>query len=497
MHTVHHYAATILTCRYTVPEALASQSAKAALRDAFLTALAYTVLEHPLLQVGQVNVDSARASWAELDTVDLNDHIDWITVKAGTDYEALLRETTQYHLDAQFVSLETKPGWRLAVLQREDDLHALDVVLAWHHANFDGTGAKIFHKTLLRNMNRKTEDAHDDEEEINWVKPGVIKLESVAQRFVPRPTQLGKFTWSKRWALAFSWKELKPPMFQKHSQFNASWAPICESPLSTQSRLLFVKSQDLGGLLKACRAHKTTLTGLVMALAVVSLATQSKKDKKLNGVELEGLLSHTALDLRRHLPAKSKKYPWIVPDNLVSNIVSIAMHEYGSNLVQRIRDAANNATSDEQLLGHVEEYIWTIASQTRQEIEERLELGLHNEVLGLMHLVPDWRAEHKSHMKKPRGAGMLVTNLGVLDGGDRNDTQSWGIDQARFQLSAGVTTPSFQVSAISVKGGDLCLNFAWQDGVVPNDMGDQLMSDVESWIGALSKEATEIPALNA
>lgn len=489
MHATRQYASTTITCRYTVPQAIRDQCASAAssnqpLRDAFFLALARTVLEHPALQVGQINEDSRSPAWVELDTVDLHQHVEWTLVKPDDDdFEALLRQTIGHNLDTFFDHLETKPGWRLAVLQREDDTRAIEVVLAWNHSNFDGTGAKIFHKTLLRNLNRNG----DDDDTINWAKPGILKLDGVAARFPARVTKLGKFTTSKKWALEFGWKNLKPSAFRGHSQYDTDWAPVRVSPLSTVSRTFFVESAELPGLLRACRARKTTITGLLMALGVASLAVQSRTDGVINGAQLEGVAAHTAMDLRRHLPKKSERYPWLVPDELLSNIVSVTIHEFDASLVQSIRDAALNAKSEDELLASIDKPLWDIAARTRQDLEGRLNEGLHNEILPMMNIVPDWRTEHKHHVTKPRPGGVLVTNLGVLDGGDKTDNASWGIESARFQLSAAVTTPPFQISAISVKGGDMCVDINWQPGVLPEAITEQFYVHLQSWIHALAK----------
>lgn len=289
------------------------------------------------------------------------------------------------------------------------------------------------------------------------------------------------------WALDFGWKNLKPSMFRKHSEFDTPWAPIKQTPFSTRSNMFNIGSADLRGVLKACREHQTTITGLLMALVVASLATQSRKDGRINGAPFEGVSAHTAMDLRRHLPKKHEKYPWIVPDELLSNIVSVTIHEFEADLVTSIREAAKSAPSDEQILARIDEPMWKLAARTRRELEERLAAGLHNEVNTMMNIIPDWRAEHKHHLAGQRLGGIVLTNLGVMDGGDKDDTSSWAIESAMFQLSPEMAGLPIGISAISVKGGDLCVDISWQESVLPESVMGQLSSDVESWMRALGQ----------
>lgn len=487
LHATGQYASSSITCRYTIPNSIRDQCASASsnqpLRDAFFAALARTVLEHPLLLVGQIKEDSRSPAWVELETLDLHQQVDWTLVEPDNDFETLVRKTISTQLDTFYDHLETKPGWRLAVLQKARDLHAIEVILNWNHANFDGTGAKIFHQTLLRNLNR-----HDDDDEaVNWAKPGILKLDSVAARFPPPITRLGKFTISKKWALSFGWKNLKPSMFRGHNQYDVAWAPIHLSPRRTLSATFSVSNAELRVLLESCRAHKTTISGLLMALAVTSLAVQSRNDGLLNGVELEGLTTDTAIDLRRHLTTKSEKHPWVVPDELLTNAVTIAQHEFDADLIQSIRDAAKSAPSDDQLFTSISDSLWDVASRTRRHLEKKIATGLHNEINSMLSLVPDWRAEHKDQAMKSRLAGLVVTNLGVLDGGDKNDDGTWGIDNTRFHLSVGTTSQPIQISAITIKGGDMVVDIDWQEGVLPDDVSGPLVANIQSWIRTLSR----------
>ncbi|KAI3390520.1 hypothetical protein diail_9287, partial [Diaporthe ilicicola] len=63
------------------------------------------------------------------------------------------------------------------------------------------------------------------------------------------------------------------------------------------------------------------------------------------------------------------------------------------------------------------EVVWSVSARVRREIEERLDLGIRNDLLGIMKLVSDWRTQQRGEAKKARYLSWLITNLGVIDRG--------------------------------------------------------------------------------
>ena len=113
-----------------------------------------------------------------------------------------------------------------------------------------------------------------------------------------------------------------------------------------------------------------------------------------------------------------------------------------------------------------------------------------------MHFVTDWRDYFKHLLKKPREASWIVTNIGVLDGGvsvsegasgegtdgDGKVMSKWHIRKAYFTLSVEVPGPGIAVSCVTVKGGEMCVDLTWEEGVVDESIGVKTADDVGRWL---------------
>ncbi|KAM0309229.1 hypothetical protein ACHAPQ_012594, partial [Fusarium lateritium] len=128
---------------------------------------------------------------------------------------------------------------------------------------------KILHQSLLRNLN----DPRVLQKLPN-LKGNTLQLESVADRFPPPPEKLIKIPISWGFALSTVWKELRPPFLVSNDPTQASWAPIKEEPYRTEFRTFSIDDATVKKVIEKCRAHKTTITGLLHALPLASLALQ-------------------------------------------------------------------------------------------------------------------------------------------------------------------------------------------------------------------------------
>ncbi|KAF4975249.1 hypothetical protein FZEAL_7956 [Fusarium zealandicum] len=458
-----------------LPEHLSSQGSIGAVHDVFHRGVALTVLEHPMLQVGILDEDSALPSWIQLDIVDLSAHIEWKEVKSSDDYDVELQKEIRRQLDTWFVNVESQPGWRISVLRPEQSLNSLDVIFCWNHANLDGVAGKILHQTLLPNLNDPRVKA-----ELPSLKGTVLQLESVADRFPPPPEQLVEIPISLYYAASTIWKELKPPFLATNDATQATWAPIRQEPYRTVFRTFSIDDATLKNVVGACRKHKTTITGLLHALPLASLAVQLAEGKEHHKEEANAMHAITALDIRRFMPTKPEGYPWHVPGKTIDNQMSLCDHTFDAKLVADIRSKARDASSDDETMARLEDIVWSAAARSREEIQQKLDQRMSNDPLGLMKFVKDWRAQKKSQLKKPRVGAWGVSNLGVLDGDVEGD--GWRIERAVFQLSCELTSPVFHISSISVKDKELCVDVSWQEGIIDVAVGEKLASDIEAWM---------------
>ncbi|RYP45976.1 hypothetical protein DL768_007758 [Monosporascus sp. mg162] len=477
-YTLEQYVGTAVACRYLVPQSLASPESYEKLVNVFESAVAQTVLEHPLLQVGLIGEHSKTPTWIQLERVDFRDHIEWKTVESSEEFDRLFRESLQSQLDTKFANLGSRPGWRMSVL-RQREAGFLEVVYCFNHPASDGIGAKIFHETLLRCLNnRATDDAKS-----RILKDRVLELPESLDHFTPAQHKITKFPVTVRYAAKALWRDARPP-FLSNDPSRATWAPYHISPYKTRLGWFSIDQPALQRVLAECRRQRTTLTGLLHALCLISLAPL------LGESEARAFAAMTAVNTRQFLPSNPPAYPWLELKKAVGNFSSAIVHEFDQELVAKVRSLTRDAsTPDLTLDDRLKDITWEVASGVRRKLETDLRLGVKNNPLGLMKFVGlfgGWNAHFKDHVRTPRELSWLVTNLGVLDGTAEGitsegteDREAWLIARAQFALSADVASAVFQLSPVAVKGGDLVMCCSWQESVVDSDLAERFMANLE------------------
>ncbi|RSM17795.1 hypothetical protein CDV31_003402 [Fusarium ambrosium] len=466
LHLLDLYPSTVLTCHYKIPHRLITAPAgQQELEEFWERTVARNILQHPLMQVGQVNEDSAEPAWVRLDTLDLSRHISWRVVSSSEDYPTIHKKILQEQLSMKFVDLETRPGWRMVVLKQESD-DLMEVILAWNHPHFDGTGAKIFHETMLETLNQGGS-------ELPIVRNHILETVVNKQNLPPPQETAGNYSTSFGYMADTIWEDVKPRLFGWASTPPTIWPAISPKPYETRFRNLTIDNQMLQGVLAACRPHKTTLTGLLHAIALISLTPQVPDEV----LEVTG---STPLNLRRFIPARSEAFPDLEPDKTVSCCVTSTNHKFDKELLDQIRHRIKTTTDDSNL-ATCADIMWSVSTRVREELQEKLSQGLKNDLVGMMGFVADWREYAKEAQRKPRAATWLVTNLGVLDGEDGSDQRAdrWSIHRADFLLSADVAGPALTICPVAIKGRDLTINVGWQGGVVDDELGERLVGDIE------------------
>ncbi|KAM0515193.1 hypothetical protein ACHAPE_006148 [Trichoderma viride] len=506
LHLLGLYRSTIVTCQFTIPDEFVDESAQEQLMEKLEQAIAIAVLQHPFLQVGVVDEDSKCPRWVQLETINLAHHIQWQLLIEGSaeEYQSLYNSSLREQLDTKFSNLQTRPAWRIVVLRSKGNLSHLDLMFVWNHPIADGMSGKIFQETVLRHLNDPVSVT-----ERPLLQNHVLRPSATAERLPPPMEKMAKFPISLGFAAATAWQELKPSFLAGAQSTNATWAPIRLEPYETTQRIISLDNKSLQNILSACRQNKTTLTGLLHAAVLISLATQFV-DK-----EAPAFASVTALNLRRHMPSSSEGPLEFEADQTMANFVSRQVHKFDETLVRKIRELAakcressipsngNCEPSLQKLAGTdaLTEVLWAAAARVRGEIQERLDLGLKNDIVGLMGLVGDWRSQMKQDLKKPRSVAWNVTNLGVMDGKlgtaeiaqaqDANNnnmpkgvsgSKGWSVSRAVFSLSADVTEAFIHISPMAIKAGDINIEISWQRGLIDDSICERLTAGVGEWL---------------
>ena len=474
MQILDQYRGTVVACQYRIPPALACTESFPKLRDTLHDAIIRVVLAQPHMHVGIIGVESKKPGFVRLDNLDLRNHIHWTYVDESTHHDSLYVESLQTRLDSRYDNFATRPGWNIVILYRIGS-DIMDIIYTWNHTHHDGMSAKIFHRSLLRNLaNNYTSNREPIFNVSDSPSSWIINLPDSSARLPPNPEKLSSWPMTPKFLVQTLWKKLKPTWLFPPGAVYAHWAPIRTTPFKTRLGNFTIKSGTVTRIITPCREHNTTVTGLLQALILISLTSAIENAK--------GFASLTPYDLRKILPSKPPQYPWLEPDQSMCNYVSIVEHEYDAELTAAIRSKMSSYSTQGCLPDTVMNTMWSVAARIRREIEARLHSALWNDLIGIMKLCHDWTAQQKSETEKIRYLSWLVTNLGVLDG-DQNG--SWSIRRAELALSVDVHSAAFSVSVMTIKGGDMCVTCSWQDCVVDPSLGERLLGDLERWLSAI------------
>lgn len=473
-----------MICCYKIPESLSKRDASSKLVGIVNSAIGGVVAESPTLRAGITGENSNSPTWIELEGVDLEKHIRWTDVNDNVDGDGQIQATVQSEIDMRFFDLDVRPGWRVVVMQHNVHVDNLNILFVWNHPHADGMSGKIFHQLLLEAL-RKTTNTYPQQ----ILDKLTLACPDTSQIFPPATETMVKLSTTPLFVLKEAWDDYKPPsLFPKPTQ--ADWAPIRPLPYKTRFLVFTLSNTTLSRILTACRAKDTTLTALLNSLALISLAT------RIASKEAPAFASSTALDQRRFIPTQPPEYPWFHPNTAIGNYVSIMTHEYAAPLVATIRRSKQPSSTNGDLLDtDLQHILWFTATRVRSEIQHRLDMGLHNDTLGLARFVPNWKKQFLSDVKKPRKLSWFVTNLGVFEGGAAKDNEKeegeekgWEIQRAQFTLSTEIPVAALLIGVASVKGGDVVVTCTWQDTVIDEGFVGGVMGDLERWLGQVGGE---------
>lgn len=489
MHSLNVYYGCALTCRYAIPAALRGGAAadEDALREHFEKAVALAVLDHPLLQVGLADESTKDPVWVRLDRIDLRHHIQWQTVPedlgvnssrdtsratttttntpTGSMMDTVLKDMIKAQHDMPYLDLETRPGWKMVVL-RAPDLDYLEAFFGLNHANADGESAKIFQQTLLEKLNLLAAPGPTTSSSSSSLSLPLSKLDlqghlltlpvMPASKFTPAHETLVDLPLSPAWAASIALKQMLPSWLRSHPLQPLPWAPQRPVPIRTALRLVHVDAAALRRVLGACRRHDTTLTGLVQAMSVTSLAMRTPaatsqndtiKQKKRKASPPSPLILGTPVSMHRYIR------PGACPnardrERIMVNSVTYCFHKYHGQRLAVLYDLAGRVVCDntnnypsekgpataasasaadnisaETHARRLEDALWEQAARVRRHLAQKLAKGTRNDLTGLMRFIPDFRRRMAEEMaaQGPRDVTLEVSNLGVLDGGGQDE----------------------------------------------------------------------------
>lgn len=477
MNLIDQYRGTVLSCRYVIPPHLAPEESKTQLEDAVKVAVVDTIMKHPMLQVGMVDVTSNSPSWIQLESLDLTQHIKWVHLEGDADFEQTVQDTFRTQLDNLYPEISSKhPEWKITVI-RQGYAPIMEVLLSWNHPQFDGAGAKVFHEDFLEMLI----NAEDGKRERKGLNGNILELPKT-RPLLPIPIEELKS--APMGILFFAkvlWEEFRP-QFLNWDVSIANWCPIRSTPYKTQFRVFSVDNSSLLAILDLCRKNKTTITALINGLALIAFSL------RLDSTAAPAFQCSTIVDHRRNLPPAPPDAPWGSNDRVVSNYVTQCLHKFDKTQVAQIRSKLPaNSNEDVDLPTDVQDALWAASAQNRQDIVRKIGTGLRNDLMGIFKWVTDWQQTMSDMARKPRQFTWLVTNVGIVDGKNDRNTQAWSIDRAQFGLSAEIPAAAIEIAPISVAGRGMVVSANWPDCAVDQAFGERIMADLERWLAQLAR----------
>lgn len=391
-----------------------------------------------------------------------------LTCASAGEYESKLIELLEQKHNQAWQSTAAVPPWSLTVvtseLENDGRQRQQDFVFAYHHALMDGTSGAMFHEELLSALNDSSTDTHQ----------GYI-LDFAAKVDLPPPREdVIPFKLKKRFVGKAVWHEYAPKAIQRSPTPIWPTEPINLATVN-KTRLIpiDIPSERLTELLKACRSHDSTLTGLLHAMVGASLA------RRINPEQAESFKAITPIDYRRlpgQIPGVYKAYK-----GAMANCFTIAELKFRADDVAALRKPGDSSPD-------LYDATWSQARRvSRLLAQQRARLPVNDTIMLLRYVPVMDNFVNKDGQK--REDSWEFSNIGALKvprlRSVEADSLPWRITRAFFSSSSQAIGPAIAIRAISVPGGPLCLTLIWQESVVPKYIMAGLAADIGDWAAGI------------
>lgn len=430
-------------------------------------AVARLVLRLEGLRVGIIEEDTNHASFVRVPSMNLQDFIEWKTVTASTQaqYDAHVLEAITDRLEQLWPDTANRPPWKLLVVQNDSpasDEVVLNMVFATHHALSDGKSTTVFHTQLLQELNSSSDPPPE-------LRNHILTFE---QPPVLAPTQEEAVQFKIGWLFLLKtiWGEFGPAWL-KPTPPAEPWRgkAITLEPHKLNLRLMDIEPKTVSKLVSVCRAHGATLTAILHALVLVSLARRVPPEvaPTFSGetpISLLSLAQSTAgadVDLSKMLTVYNTGTKTV----------------WGADTVAKLR--AQLGEADDSL---EEELVWPVAAQWRAEMKVKVASLPNDDVVGLLAWVTDWQKRWEGKIGQQRDATWAISNVGSVKGVGSDGPGGWRIQRSFFTQPAAVAGPGFSVNVTGVEGGEVTLAINWQETIIDAAIVDGVVEDLSAWI---------------
>ena len=426
-------------------------------------AIAQVVLKLAALRIAIVDEQTNKPMFVRVPSIKLSHHLEWLRLssRGSEEYEeALLKVISNQHLQL-WPDIDRQPPWKVIAVEddtKQADQLTLDIIFATHHSICDGTSTAVFHICLLESLNFGST-------EMPGLQDGILHLPGPVD-LLPAQEDLIKFTVSWSFLLRTLWEELAPSWLRGQPPV-VPWTSntVSFEPHQLQLRLITLAETTVSKLLAACRIHNTTLTPLIHAMILTSLA------QRLTQSEASKFASQTPIGLRQYatLPPGCE----VDLSKELVDLCTSQRHEFGLDTVAEIRRLTEQDTTES------DDAVWKIAADLRVSMKTRLDTLPRDDMVSLLAWLPNLHQWFLAKQGKARSESWEVSNLGAFAG--TNTATSCRIERSIFSQFAAICGAAFTANVAGIHGGPVTISFTWQDSVTDMLLMDHLVSDLRKW----------------
>lgn len=407
------------------------------MKPAIFCALSAVISQHPILSAIPVDEDTDEPYFARLPEINLEEAVKFITRQGpfnevGQDKE--LDELLEIQHNKNFKdSYSSLPFWRLLIIKNPGPDPGLEFVASFifHHALGDGISGLVFHNSFFSAL------------VANQVETLRALVPSPKTELLPTLEDLNGFT-LRPWTSA----NQKPDLWT---------GEVIMTPLVSRFQSLVISKETTRAFVRNCREHGTTVTAAIQVILAVAIFQAIP-------AEYTELACAVPISLRHWLPAP-------IDESSMGNYVDELVESY-----QR-RD--------------VEQFSWAEAQRSRKTMAKYLASGGEYLNVARMKLIRNIIQHFSSQVGKKRTSSFNVSNLGVVGGCDERKGKNWERGRTVFSRSGSVTQSAVCVGLVTGADGCLVMGFAWQEGIVDDEMIELVMGKVDAEIEVLTRMEKE------
>ena len=180
-------------------------------------AVSEAAASHPIMCCGIQGEDTPNPVFVRLENIDISSCVTFSPqddkyFHDSSERTRLLAQILNPLHETCFADLETLPGWRVVVVLPNNGcmICQIDIVFVWHHGVLDGLSGRLFHQTLLKEVNYAL-DSTETKEDFVLSTPRVLEIPPPIENAMHFPV-----TW--RYYLYQCWQQYAP-------RWILSWLP--------------------------------------------------------------------------------------------------------------------------------------------------------------------------------------------------------------------------------------------------------------------------------